>query len=135
MRKTNSLFFLQLSLALVFIAFGIAGLISYNSSLNEVSRALARMFGSSTNFVPVVVSIVELIAGAFLLLVLFVEVSPNAVRGISFVILVLWIVNIVIAYFANGIFQPTFFAWLYNLAPNLVILCGLWAIMDVRDGK
>ena len=124
--------FMQLSLALMFIALGIAGITHYNSGGAEFMRGLNKAFGRSNDIIPIVMSVLELIAGVLLVISLF-EVIPNALTSVLLlVIFIYWGITIVLQYFANGLFEPDFLVWLGNVSPQLVILSALWLVFRGR---
>ena len=43
-------------------------------------------------------------------------------------IAILWIVEIVIGFFAQGLFEPDFIIWLNRLSADVIILAALWLI-------
>ncbi|MDA3850036.1 MAG: hypothetical protein PF447_02060, partial [Spirochaetaceae bacterium] len=116
MKKTNqtfsSLFFLQMSLALMFIALGILGLTNYNSEFAQFGRSVNRMFGSNSNVLPVIFAVVELIAGGLLLLSSFSRIPGNILSISLLIIFIFWAVNILMNYFLEGLFEPNFAVWL-----------------------
>ena len=70
-KSVNSMFFVQLSLALMFIAIGIVGLTNYNSNLSQFGRSVNSLFGQSNDIIPVLFAVLELVAGVLLLLSMF----------------------------------------------------------------
>jgi ABC-type nickel/cobalt efflux system permease component RcnA len=47
---------------------------------------------------------------------------------LTIVIAIVWILEIIIVFFAQGIFEPEFFVWLNRLTADLIILLALWLI-------
>lgn len=134
MKRTSngSYLFLQLSLALMFIALGIAGITHYNSGGSEFLRGLNKAFGRSNDIIPIIMSVLELVAGVLLVVSLF-EVIPNALTSILLlVIFIYWGVTIILQYFANNLFEPDFLVWLGRVSPQLVILSALWMVFQGR---
>jgi uncharacterized membrane protein YphA (DoxX/SURF4 family) len=127
-KSINSIFFLQLSLALMFIAIGILGLTNYNSEFSQIGRSMGKLFGKSNNIIPILFSIIQLLAGVLLLLSLFMNLSNKLLSLSLLVIFVFWAVNIALAFFTKELFRPDFIVWLSKVAPQLVILSSLWLV-------
>ncbi len=119
----DSLFFLQLSLGLFFLALGIMGLADYNSKLSEVARFFGRNDG-----LRIVVSLVELVMGGLLVLGLFLSVSSGLAKIFSLALFGLWAVYILYYFFFNNLFEPDFLPWLQEVAWRSIVLCSLWIV-------
>ena len=127
-KDINTIFFLQISLALVLISFGILAINGYSSTGAEMLRGVNKMFGKSSNIFPIIFGIVQLAAGVFLLAELFVEIPGGLFRILHIVICVLWLISIVLNFFLSNIFEPDLLRWLAALSPQLVILLSLWLV-------
>ena len=132
-KSVNSLFFIQLSLALMFIAIGLVGIMNYNSDISQFGRSVGKLFGQSNDIVPVLFAVLELVAGVLLLVSLFAGFKGKFLSIALLVIFILWAVNIAMSYFMEGLFKPDFIIWLSKVSPQLVILSALWLI--VREQK
>lgn len=119
----DSLFFLQLSLGLFFLALGILGLTNYNSKLSEIARFLGRNDG-----LRIVTSVIELVMGGILVLGLFLSVSSGLARIFSFALFGLWAAYVLYYFFFNNLFKPDFIPWLQEVAWRSVILVSLWVV-------
>ena len=126
--STGSYFLLKLSLSLMFIAIGIAGITGYNSGLSEFARGVNQLFGRSNSILPLVMAIIELLAGVLLLLSIFSIFPSNLTSLLLLIILIFWAVTIILQYFINGFLKPDFIPWLGNVSVQLVILSGLWLV-------
>ncbi|MBN2656929.1 MAG: hypothetical protein JXR86_07695 [Spirochaetales bacterium] len=136
-KSSNSILFLQLSLALMFISFGLVGIINYNSDLANFGRSVNKLFGQSNDVIPVLFAVLELVAGVLLIASLFSGVSSRVLSVSLLVIFIFWIVFIVMNYFLDGFGmnqygREDFLGWLKNLSPQLVALSGLWIITRSR---
>jgi uncharacterized membrane protein YphA (DoxX/SURF4 family) len=131
-KSLNSMFFLQLSLALMFIAIGIVGITNYNSELSQFGRSVNNLFGKNNNIIPVLFAVLELVAGVLLLVSLFTGLPGRFLSIAMIVIFVFWAITIIMNYFADGMFKPDFIVWLARVSPQLVILSGIWLV--VRSG-
>lgn len=128
-KSVNSMFFLQLSLALMFIAIGIVEITSYNSGISQFGRSVNSLFGQNNNIIPILFAVLELVAGILLLLSLFTGLPGKFLSIAMLVIFVFWAITIVMNYFTNGLFEPDFISWLAKVAPQLVILSALWIVV------
>ena len=127
-KHSGSVLFLQLALALMFIAMGIAGITHYNSGGAEFLRGLNKAFGRSSNVIPIIMAVVELVAGVLLVINLF-GVIPGRVASLLLLIIVIyWGFTIVMTYFVDGLFEPDLLVWLGNISPKLVVFASLWIV-------
>lgn len=131
-KSSNSMLFLQLSLALMFIAVGLVGIINYNSDLANFGRSVNKLFGQNNNIIPILFAVLELIAGVLLLASLFTVVPSGFLSIALLVIFIFWVVYIVMNFFLNGFAEPDFLTWLSRVSPQLVILSGLWIVTRGR---
>ncbi len=132
-KSVNSIFFVQLSLALMFIAIGIVGITNFNSDISQFGRSVNNLFGKNNDIIPILFSILELVAGVLLLLSLFTGMPGKFLSIALIVIFVFWAITIVMNYFMDGIFEPDFIVWLSRVSPQLVILSALWMISSNRN--
>jgi len=131
-KSVNSLFFLQLSLALMFIAIGIVGIVgitNYNSDISQFGRSVGKLFGQSNDIIPILFAVLELVAGVLLLISLFTGLPGKFLSVSLLVIFIFWSITIVMNYFMDGIFKPDFIVWLSRVSPQLVILSALWLVV------
>ena len=119
---------LQIVVAAFLITLGLIALIHWNSGLSRFGRDLNRAFGRASNPVNLIVGIVELVAGVIVLAGLFMRESGRLVYATTIVIAILWVIQIIVIFFAQGIFEPDFWVWANRLAADLIILLALWLI-------
>jgi len=129
-RKTrfDAILLLQIAVGFFLVTLGIAGLMSYNTTLSEAARALSRIFGRASNPLNLIIAIVEVVAGAVLVLDLFVTLAGRLQFWTTLFIAVLWVVQIVVVFFVNNLLAPDFITWLNRLSMDLIILVGLWMV-------
>ena len=127
-KSINTVFFLQISLALVLISFGILAIRGYSSTGSEMLRGVNRIFGKSSSPLPVIFGIVQLAAGVFLLADLFVQIPSGLFRILHIIICLLWLISIIMNFFLSSIFEPDLLRWLANFSPQMVILLSLWLV-------
>ena len=118
---------LQLGVGLFLATLGIAGIAHYNTDLNELGRAVTRLFGGKNDPTSLVVAIVQLVAGAAVLGALFVPVKGKALSFLTLAVTVLWLVYLVVVA-ARTAFEPDLVSWLNTLAADLVVLVALWMV-------
>jgi len=126
--RIDTLFVLQIVVAVFLFTAGLMGLIDYDSGWARLGRDVNRFFGRANDPVTVIVSVVELVAGVLLLAALFVPVRTKWLYWTTLVIAIVWAVWIVLDLFVNGIFEPSFLKWLNQLAQTLLLLLALWLI-------
>lgn len=124
----NPLFLLQLVVGVFLLALGISELVEYNSELNQFARSMSRAFGGSGSVLPVIVALVQILAGALLVAALFTPVPAAAVFWSSIIIAVLWIVRVVLGYVVNDPFEPTLLVWLVRFTRELIPGLVVWAV-------
>jgi uncharacterized membrane protein YphA (DoxX/SURF4 family) len=124
----DTLFVLQILVAIFLVSLGLMGLVDYDSGWSQLHRDIDRAFGVIINPLTVIVAVVELVAGLLLLATLFVPVRTRWLYWTTLVIAITWAAWIVLDLFVNHIFEPSFLAWLNQLADALVMFGALWLI-------
>ncbi len=119
---------LQIVVAIFLFTIGLIGIIDWNSGASQFGRGLTRLFGGANNPISLIVAIVELAAGAIVFAALFVNVTSRLIYVLTIIIAVLWVVEIIVAFFVEEAFRPDFLIWLNRLCADLIILLGLWLI-------
>ena len=105
---------------------GIAGLTQANSFVGEIGRAL----GAQGSTISLIIAIVELVAGALLLLSIVVSLGELG-RFLGIAIFVAWLIIIVLAYVVRS-FAPDTLGWWVGLLQYLIILAVIWMISTDR---
>lgn len=116
---------MQIALGLFFGITGLLFLIHYNSNAGEIARAFAKLAGHSTTM-NLVIALIQLSAGAILLIGLLGVVPPRYMFYACLIILVLWAIQIITSHFTNNFLKPEGLAWLQRLSSDLIILAGIW---------
>jgi hypothetical protein len=124
----DALGMMQIVGAVFLFTLGLIGIIDWNSNISQFGRSLNRLFGAGNNPVNIIVAIVELAAGVIVFAGIFVNVRSRLVYWLTIIIAVLWVVEIIIGFFAQRPFQPDFIIWLNRLAADVIILLALWLI-------
>ncbi len=124
--KTIGTWVLQIALGLLFIVGGIWTL--QGSRSDEIAAAVYSIFDNDVaNVVCIVYGIIEIVAGVFLLLRLFVYLNTNLDSLLMIIIMICWIVAIVVIDFLgnNSLFHnfdKGFLSFLNKFAKHLLIL-------------
>ncbi len=124
----SPLVLLQLVVGVFLLALGISELVEYNSELNQFARSMSRAFGGSGSVLPVIVALIEILAGGLLIAALVTPVPGAAVFWSSIVIAVLWVVRVIVAYVLNDPFEPTFLLWLVGFSRELIPALVIWTV-------
>jgi hypothetical protein len=119
---------IQVVVAVFLVTLGIIGITGWNSGLSQFGRGLNRLFGRANDPFNLVVAIVELAAGAVVFIGLFIAVKSRLLYVLTMIIAILWVVEIIVGFFAQGAFQPDFVAWLNRLAADVIILLSLFLV-------
>jgi hypothetical protein len=126
--RLNALFWMQLTIGIFFITLGIAALADYNTAFSQIGRSLGRAFGGGSDFMEVVIAILELASGVILVLALFVPIQARALYIACVVILILWALRILYYDVFNSLGEPNFLVWLNRLSLDLIPGIGVWMI-------
>ncbi len=124
----DALSVMQIVVALFLFTLGLVGIIDWNSNAAQFGRSLNRLFGAGNDPINIIVAIVELAAGVIVFAGLFINVRSRLVYWLTIIIAVLWVVEIIIGFFAQRPFEPDFIIWLNRLCADVIILLALWLI-------
>jgi hypothetical protein len=128
----NTQTLVHIAAALFFITLGIVELTAYNSGVSEFTRSATKAFGGKNDISNIIIPILELISGIIILGSVFVPVKKRLLFIATFVIGVIWVIQIIVYFFMNNIFEPNFFVWLNRLAVDLLVLAAVWMINRSR---
>jgi hypothetical protein len=119
---------IQVAVAVFLFTLGLIGIMGWSSNLAQFGRGLSRLFGRANDPFNLIVAIVELAAGAIVFIGVFVTAKSRLLFWLTIVIGILWIVEIIIGFFAQRPFEPDFVVWLNRLTADVIILLALWQI-------
>ena len=126
-RNFNMTWILTLLVGAFLLLDGIVGLNQSNSVVGQIARA----FGTQGSTIALVIAIVELVAGALLILSLFVDLGQlDSTLGIA--IAVAWIVIMVFTFFLSN-FNPDSLVWWRGVVQYSVILAVIWMVKGGRS--
>ncbi len=132
--RTVGTLILQIALGLLFIVSGIWTL--QNGKGDEIAAAIRSIFnGDVAKVICIVFGIIEIVAGVFLLLRLFVFLNTNLDTLLMIIIMICWIVAIIMIDFIgkDGLLNNLnegFLGFLNRFARHLLIL---GAVIKVKD--
>ena len=122
---------LQIALAVFFIFAGIAGVINYDSTASEFTRALNSLFGTvqqeKTAF-DVFTAVVELLVGGLLVIAPFIAFKGRSGFYTFIGVCILWALILAKKYFAEGFALPDFIVWVNSVTPGILALSALGVI-------
>jgi len=119
---------LQIVVAAFLITLGLIAVIHYDSDMARLGRGMNRMFGRSGDPLNLVVAIVEIVAGVIVFAGVFFAVRSRLLYGATLVIAILWIIQIILSFFASNFAEPDLVVWINRLAADLIVLLALWLI-------
>ena len=120
---------LQIVVAAFLITLGLIAIIHYDSDMARLGRGMNRLFGGRAREpLNLVVAIVEVAAGVIVFAGVFFAVQSRLLYGATLVIAVLWIIQIILSFFASNFAEPNLVVWLNRLAADLIVLLSLWLI-------
>ncbi len=132
-RGGSAIFWLQLLTGIYIITLGLGGILRLESGFSRVGRDISRAFGGGSDVLTLLAAIVLLAGGAVLVFVLFSGVSPGIYRVLTLAVLVLWIIRVIMLFFANSFLEPDFLTWLSNLSVNGIVGVSLWLFSAARS--
>ena len=107
---------------------GISALITQNHGASKVFSDISKAFGKAGNTLAVIIAVLEVAAGALLIISRFVSIGAlDAALRIG--IFIFWIVVMVIVFIINY-FHPDKLDWWRDLVNYSIILAVLWMIKD-----
>ena len=118
----------QIVLAVFLFTLGLIGIMDWNSNLAQFGRGMNRLFGRAGNPFNIIVALIELAAGAVMFLAVFIGQLNRVLYWGTWIVVVIWIIEIIIDFFAQGAFDPNFLVWLNRLAADVIVLGVLWLI-------
>jgi hypothetical protein len=118
----------QIVLSIFLFTLGLIGIMDWNSNLGEFERGMNRLFGRAGNPFNIIVALIELAAGAIMFLAVFIGELNRVLYWGTWIVVVIWIIEIIIDFFAQGAFEPNFLVWLNRLAADVIVLGVLWLI-------
>lgn len=127
-RWGSPLFLLQLVTGLYLVALGISGIAAYTSQLNEFARTISRAFGGSGSIFPLLVAILEVVAGALLLWALFGRVEARVLYLSTMVLAALWVLRVLLFYVFDNLLEPNFIVWLAGITGELIPGLVIWTV-------
>jgi len=119
---------MQIVVAVFLFTLGLIGLVDWNSSLAQFGRSVNRFFGRADNPLNLIVAVVEMAAGVIVFIALFITVANRLIYVLTLIIAILWVVEIIVAFFGQDPFKPDFLVWLNRFAADVIILLSLWLI-------
>ncbi|MFW5745856.1 MAG: hypothetical protein ACOC2D_21465 [Spirochaetota bacterium] len=125
-RSIDISFILTILVGAFLLLDGIAGLSQSSSFVGELGRAL----GARSSTVNLIVAIVEVVAGALLLLSLVVSLGELE-RFLGIAIFIAWAVIMVLSFVVNN-FTPDTLGWWIGVIEYSIILAVIWLVKGRR---
>lgn len=119
---------LQIVVAAFLITLGLMAIVHYNSDPARLGRGMNRLFGRAGEPLNLIVAIVEIVAGVIVFAGVFLAVQSRLLYGATLVIAILWIIQIILSFFASNFAEPDLIIWINRLAADLIVLLALWLI-------
>lgn len=127
-KKIDGLLLLQIALGVFLVTLGVADLIDYDSGINQ----LGRFFGNN-QILNLVIGIIEIAAGAFLIISIF----PGLINGkvinlLGMIICVLWLIKLVYFDIVQGFNSNAVFRSLQDISLQSIVLIALWNVVKQK---
>jgi hypothetical protein len=120
-------FWLQVLTGIFFMTQGLQEILGYTSDVAQFGRQLKQVFGGNSDVMGLIVAILEMAAGAVLIIVLFATVRAPMYRFFVIAVLVVWLVGILNGYFFNNFAEPDVLSWFNGVALHGIIAVLLWS--------
>lgn len=127
-RWSSPAFLLHLVTGIYLTALGISGIMAYTSGLSEFAREMSRAFGGTGSIFPLLVAILEVVAGLMLLWALFGQVQAKALYVATMVLAALWLLRVLLAYVFDNLLEPSFIVWLAGFSGELIPGLVIWTV-------
>lgn len=121
---------LQIALGAVLI---VAGICAFTGGGDFGTIAFSNIFkGSALNVVKIIYGIIELVAGVFLILELFVGDRFGKFDNIlNLIVIIIWLIAIILGDFIYGLFRgASFLPWLLTFAEHVLLIGALLNLND-----
>lgn len=125
-RSIDISFILTILVGAFLLLDGISGLSQSSSFFGEVGRAL----GAQSSTINMIVAIVEVVAGALLLLSMIVSLGELE-RFLGLAIFIAWAVIMVLVFVINN-FAPDTLGWWIGVVEYSIILAVIWMVKGRR---
>ncbi|GAB4221619.1 MAG: hypothetical protein Kow009_11980 [Spirochaetales bacterium] len=122
-QKHIAIFLLRISLGVFFLVLGIQGLAMHTSKTAELLRWVGR--NDTWN---IVISVLQILAGAVLFAGVFLSVGSTVSWLLSFVVLILWGIHLVMTLFLHDFLRPDTLSWLYKASWSFIVFASLWLV-------
>lgn len=133
-RSFSSISLLSLGLGVYFIVAGIFGLTSYfpTGPLAELQRGINDFFHADKNMTLLVISSLELVCGALLILAPLGVLRRGILNVAVFLVVIFWVVKSALELFVyRKPLEPTILSWLQDLALDLVMVLAVWQVRHI----
>ena len=122
-QKSIAILLLRISLGIFFLVLGIQGLTAHTSKTAEILRWLGR-----NDALNIVISVFQILAGAVLIIGIFLPIGSNISWLLSLGILILWGVYMVMTLFLKDFLKPDTLSWLYKTSWSFIIFSSFWIV-------
>ena len=117
---------LQVIVGAFLVTLGIAGIMEWDGS--EWARNLSRAFGRPSDPFNLIVAILELAAGAIIVVGALVKVQGRAMYAAMLAVTLLWLLLMILSHVAQDIFEPDVLTWVNVVTLDGIVLFSLWGI-------
>jgi len=124
----GSLELLQFITGISLFLIGLLAVIDYSSTGREVQRFFADTFGGKSDILDLILGILLAVSGVLVTFTTVLTLDRTFLLSASLVSLGIWIVRIILVYFAGDIGEPDFLHWAVPLSKELIVLAVLWVV-------
>lgn len=129
-RRFDITFILALLVGAFLVLDGISELSAASSLGARIASEARRLFGGEDRTLVMIIAVVEIVAGALLVLGLFLDIGQlRSALGVG--LFIVWLVIIVLTFVVRG-FAPDSLAWWTGLVQYLIILTVIWLVKGRR---
>jgi len=117
---------LQFITGVALFLIGLVAIVDYSSTAGEIQRFFAETFGGRSGTLDLVLGILLAVAGVLLAVTTLLPLDRSFLLLASFVAFGVWVLRIILVYFADNLAEPDFLHWAVPLSKELIVLVVLW---------
>jgi hypothetical protein len=117
---------LQFITGIALFLMGLVAIIDYSSTGSEIQRFFAETFGGRSGTLDLILGILLAVSGVLLTVTIFLPLDRTFLLLASFISLGVWILRIILVYFADNFVEPDFLHWAVPFSKELIVLVVLW---------
>lgn len=119
---------LQVITGVALFLIGLLAIVDYGSTGREIQRFLAETFGGKSDTLDLILGVLLAVSGVLLTVTVVLPLDRTFLLLAALISLAIWVLRIILIYFADDIAEPDFLHWAVPLSKELVVLAVLWVV-------